>query len=243
MRYGCTVIGELPMLASIFISSAALASVPFDGLTLFNSTMGNGINSTTLINNDGDVVQQWAGLSPIASTPYLLQGGELLRPCRVQPTPPMTGAAYGGRVQRFAFDGTLLWDFTFSDENNQPHHDICAMPNGNVLLIAWERKTQQEGQAVGRQNLNGEIWPDQIVEVQPTGPNSGEIVWEWHLWDHLIQDINPTLPNYGVISEHPEKLDVNKGNIPPMNGDWIHLNALDYNPEPRSNRHEFKHAR
>ena len=231
MRYSGTVTGELPMLASIFISSVALASVPFDGLTLFNLTMGNGINSTTLINNDGNVVQQWTGLPPIASTPYLLQGGELLRPCRVQPTPPMTGAAYGGRVQRFAFDGTLLWDFTFSDENNQPHHDICAMPNGNVLLIAWERKTQQEGQVVGRQNLNGEIWPAQIVEVQPTGPNSGEIVWEWHLWDHLIQDINPTLPNYGVISEHPEKLDVNKGNIPPMNGDWIHLNALDYNPE------------
>ena len=218
------------MLASIFISSVALASVPFDGLTLFNLTMGKGINSTTLINNDGNVVQQWTGLSPIASTPYLLQGGELLRPCRVQPAPPMTGAAYGGRVQRFAFDGTLLWDFTFSDENNQPHHDICAMPNGNVLLIAWERKTQQEGQVVGRQNLNGEIWPDQIVEVQPTGPNSGEIVWEWHLWDHLIQDINPTLPNYGVISEHPEKLDVNKGNIHPKNSDWIHLNALDYNP-------------
>jgi len=33
-----------------------------------------------------------------------------------------------------------------------------------------------------------------------------------------------------VISEHPEKLDVNKGNIHPMGGDWIHVNALDYHP-------------
>jgi hypothetical protein len=231
MRYVCIATGVLHMLTSIFITSTTLAGVPFDGLTLFNQTIGNGLNHTTLINNEGNVVQQWTGLSPIASTPYLLQGGELLRPCRVQPPPPMTGAAYGGRVQRFSFDGTLLWDFTFSDENNQPHHDICAMPNGNVLLIAWERKTQQEGESAGRQNLNSEIWPAQIIEVQPTGPTSGEIIWEWHLWDHLIQDINPTLPNYGVISEHPEKLDINKGNIHPMNGDWIHLNALDYNPD------------
>ncbi len=213
------------------VLAVVIAAVPFDGLTLFNTTMGNGTNRTSLINNDGQTVQEWNDLAPIASTPYLLPGGELLRPCRVQPPPPMTGAAYGGRVQRFTYEGELLWNFRFSDQDNQPHHDICPMPNGNVLIVAWERKTQQEGQAMGRQNLNSEIWPTQIVEVQPTGPESGEIVWEWHLWDHLIQDISPSLPNYGVISEHPEKIDINKGNIHPQNGDWIHVNALDYHPE------------
>jgi len=215
----------------ILVLAGSLTAAPaFDGLTLFNTTMGNGSNRTILINNDGQTVQQWTGLAPIASTPYLLPGGELLRPCRVQPPPPMTGAAYGGRVQRFAFDGTLLWDFTFSDENNQPHHDICAMPNGNVLIVAWDRKTQQEGQAAGRLNLDEDIWPEQIVEVKQTGFMTGEIVWEWHVWDHLVQDVDPDLPNFGVISEHPEKLDVNKGNINPMGGDWIHVNALDYHP-------------
>ena len=79
------------------------------------------------------------------------------------------------------------------------------MPNGNILLIAWERKSQVEGIALGRQNLNGEMWPEQIIEVMPTSPTTGEIVWEWHLWDHLIQDISPSMPNYGVISEHPRK--------------------------------------
>ena len=218
-------------LMATLIPILVITAVPFNGLTLFNTTMGPDSNRTVLINNDGDVLHEWVGASTIASTPYLLQGGELMRPCRVAGQPAMHGAAYGGRIQHFSLDGTLLWDFTFSDENNQPHHDICPMPNGNVLIVAWERKTQQEGQAVGRQNLNGEIWPTQIIEVQPTGPETGNIVWEWHLWDHLIQDMSPSLPNYGVISEHPEKMDINKGNIHPDNGDWIHVNALDYHPE------------
>ena len=220
----------VPNLISAF-SLSLVAAVPFDGLTLYNTTQGPSSNRTVLINNDGDVVHEWVELDAIASTPYLFQGGELLRPCRVFPTPPMNGAAIGGRIQRFSLNGEVLWDFTFFDENNQPHHDICPMPNGNVLILAWERKTQQEGQAVGRQNLTGEIWPTQLIEVQPTGPTSGAIVWEWHLWDHIVQDISPKLPNYGVISQHPEKLDINKGNIPPMNGDWIHVNALDYHPD------------
>ena len=34
-----------------------------------------------------------------------------------------------------------------------------------------------------------------IVEVQPVVPDSGIIVWEWHIWDHLIQDTDSRLPN------------------------------------------------
>ena len=203
----------------------------YEGYTIYNPINGQNSDRTTLINNNGDVIQQWVGADAIASTPYLLPGGELMRPCRANG--PMNGAAKGGRVQHFDADGNIIWDFTLSDANNQPHHDICVMPNGNVLLVAWERKTQAEGQAAGRQNLNSEIWPTQILEVQPTGPTSGAIVWEWHLWDHMIQDISPAYPNYGVISEHPEKIDINKGNVGQgqSEGDWIHVNALDYHPE------------
>ena len=219
----------LSFIALISCFEIALAN-PYDGITLFNDNNGPDSQRTILIDNDGQVINEWFGDGAIASTPYLLQGGDLLRPCRVQGSIPMNGAAVGGRVQRFSYDGDVLWDFTFSDQNNQPHHDICAMPNGNVLMVAWERKTQSQGQSMGRQNLNGEIWPTQIVEVMPTGQTTGDIVWEWHLWDHLIQDISSSFPNYGIISQHPEKLDINKGNIHPQNGDWIHVNALDYHP-------------
>ena len=219
------------MFSHAFLLTITFAIAPYDGITLYNANNGQDSNRTVLINNEGTLLNQWIGAGQIASTPYLLQGGELLRPCRASGNIPMNGAAVGGRIQKFSYEGEVLWDFTFSDQNNQPHHDICAMPNGNVLIVAWERKTQSQGIAVGRQNLNSEIWPGQIVEVKPTGPTTGEIVWRWHLWDHLIQDISPSLPNYGIISQYPEKLDINKGDIHPQNGDWIHVNALDYNAE------------
>ena len=180
-----------------FILIAASLSVPFDGITVYNPNNGPNTNRTILINNDGDLLNEWIGADRISGTPYLLPGGELLRPCRVT---GKNGPEIGGRIQKFSYEGEVLWDFTFGDENNQPHHDICPMPNGNVLILAWDIKTQAEGAAAGRQNLNTEIWPEQIVEVVPTGPTSGEIVWEWHLWDHLIQDNSPSIPNYVIIS-------------------------------------------
>jgi hypothetical protein len=53
------------------------------------------------------------------------------------------------------------------------------------------------------------LQPDCLVEIQPTGMTTGEIVWEWRSWDHLIQDRDKTRPNYGNVSQHPELFDVN----------------------------------
>ena len=53
--------------------------------------------------------------------------------------------------------------------------------------------------------------PDHIIEVKPTGPTSGDIVWEWHAWDHLIQDYDSSKANYGVVEDHPELIDINYG--------------------------------
>jgi hypothetical protein len=90
-------------------------------------------------------------------------------------------------------------------------------------------KTQEEAESMGRVNIDGEIWPTKIVELQP--PN-GTVVWEWHLWDHLIQDVDPSLPNYGVVSDHPELLDINKGApVNNVNGDWLHANAITHNED------------
>ena len=54
-----------------------------------------------------------------------------------------------------------------------------------------------------------DFMPDHIIEVQPTGPTSGTIVWEWHVWDHLIQDYDSSKANYGVVGDHPELVDIN----------------------------------
>ena len=46
------------------------------------------------------------------------------------------------------------------------HHDFEILPNGNVLMIAWERKTGAESIAAGRDPsllLDGELAPLHVI--------------------------------------------------------------------------------
>lgn len=167
--------------------------------------------STYLVDMDSRVVKEWKSDFTPAHSAYLLPNGHLLRPGAERGFGP--GA--GGRIQEFNWDGDLVWDFSITSldrDNFQPHHDICQMPNGNVLVIAYEIKTAEDSEAVGRPTQGGEVQADCVLEIKPTGKNSGEVVWEWHAWDHLIQDVNESRPNYGDVTEHPELIDVNFGN-------------------------------
>ena len=210
-------------------SPAALAQgagAPQEGLTLFQPLAST---TTYLIDNDGAVVHSWAGTFQPANSVYLLENDHLLRTIRVQGGG--TGGS-GGGVQEVAWDGTIIWDYRYANQQHLQHHDVESLPNGNVLLVAWENKTTTEAIAEGRNPawIQGPIFrPDHVVEVQATGATTGTIVWEWHIWDHLIQDFDPTQNNYGVVSDHPELLDIN---FPPHvanQGDWMHVNAIDYN--------------
>ena len=107
------------------------------------------------------------------------------------------------------------------------------MPNGNILMIVWELKTEAEAIEAGRDSASmsqAKLWPDYIIEVDP---NTDEIVWEWHVWDHLIQDFDETKSNYGVVEDHPELIDIN---FQTNDGhpDWMHSNAIDFNEELNS---------
>jgi len=107
-----------------------------------------------------------------------------------------------------------------------------TLPNGNVLLIAWETKTRTEAIAAGRNPTYAPsqgVWTDHLIEVQPTGPTSGTIVWEWHAWDHLIQDYDSSKPNYDSVVDHPELIDVNYAAAGQI--DWMHTNSIDYNKD------------
>jgi hypothetical protein len=111
------------------------------------------------------------------------------------------------------------------------HHDVKYLPNGNVLMIAWEYKSSAEAIAAGRDSsllADGELWPDKIIEVDPS---DNSIVWEWHVWDHLIQDYNSSKSNYGTVAGHPELADLNYVDLPTGIADWTHMNAIDYNSE------------
>ncbi|MDZ7360453.1 MAG: aryl-sulfate sulfotransferase [candidate division KSB1 bacterium] len=200
----------------------------FRGYTLFAPLRST---TTYLIDNDGKLVRSWQSSYQPGNSVYLLENGHLLRTGNAR-NQIFTSGGQGGRVQEFDWDGTLLWDFEYSSNQYLQHHDIEPLPNGNVLLIAWELKSTAEAIAAGRNPAlvsSRGLWPDKIIEVKPQGANGGEIVWEWHAWDHLIQDFDASKPNYGVVADHPELVDLNFSNN--NQPDWLHLNAVDYNPQ------------
>ena len=197
----------------------------YDGYTLFAPILSK---TTYLIDLEGRLVHTWSSDYVPGQSVYLLDKGVLLRSTHRS---DIGGGPTGGGVQKIAWDGTLLWDFSYVSSSYVPHHDIRPLPNGNVLLICWEFKTQEEALAAGRKPTllsEGRLWPEKIVEIKPEGSNGGSVVWEWHLWDHLIQDFDSSKSNYGVIAKHPELMDINFA----LGGkaDWIHANAIDYHP-------------
>lgn len=155
---------------------------------------------------------------------YLLPGGYVLRTVAKSGN-SFTGGPICGEVQKVDWNGNVVWDYVYSTYDSCTHHDIKPMPNGNVLLIAYERKSATLVSNAGGNN-SIEMWPDKIVEVQPVGATGGNIVWEWHAWDHMCQNVNSAKANYVTsISAHPELLNIN--NLQAK--DWLHINGVDYN--------------
>jgi len=116
------------------------------GYTLIASS-----NSTTtyLVDMEGRVVNTWKSDCMPGLSAYLLENGNLLRTGQVK-NPPFFGGGTGGGIQEFAWDGKLVWDYTYVSDTYLPNHDLCKLPNGNVLMIVWEKKTTKETVAAGR---------------------------------------------------------------------------------------------
>ena len=210
-------------------------SQAFDGYTLFAPKHDT---ITYLMDNDGNIVHSWrSGYEPGQSV-YLLENGNLLHASFIGPRGSKTfgGGGDGGRVELFDWDGNLIWELNYSTDQYFSHHDVEPLPNGNILLIVWEYRSQAQALAAGRDpNLlaDGKLWPDSVVEIKPTGTNGADVVWEWHVWDHLIQDYDASKANYGDVGAHPELIDINvwveTGS--PARANWNHMNSIDYNPE------------
>lgn len=221
-----------PLKNILLCAGALLVLLPARAQQWGDYTLYSTQNSTTayLIDTLNSNYHTWTGLTgQTAYSNYLLPGGTLLRTVKTTNS-VFSGGGMAGRVQKVNYSGTLLWDYTYSTTTVCSHHDICPMPNGNVLLIAYELKNAAASAAAGS-NYSGSLWPDHIVEVQPTGTTTGTIVWEWHLWDHLCQDDNPSGGNYvNSVAAHPELYDINAVTLSSQMKDFWHMNGIDYNP-------------
>jgi len=184
---------------------------------------------TYLVDDEGHEVHRWPSAAPPGQATELLPNGLLLRAEEVHDDGAFVGGkGRGGVVEAIDWNGDRVWRFAYHGQEHELHHDIEGLPNGNVLMIAWERKTRAAALAAGRDPerlSDGEVWPDHIIEVDP---RSGDVVWEWHVWDHLVQDRDPTKPGFGDPADHPRRIDVNFTKSGHGAADWNHTNSVDY---------------
>ena len=217
--------------ALYFLCINSIYSSGYNGLILYSNSQGVGTSHTYLMNNGYSYVNIWNHSSGVVGIPHLNPDRSII--VQTKSADHSFGNSHGpigGIFQKLDWDGNTLWNYNYYSDTFHPHHDIEVLPNGNILVLGWEKKSLQEAQAVGRLNIINEIWPLMIVEIQPIDPDSAIIIWEWQLWDHLIQDVDSTIINYGQIYDHPELIDINIGQFTnPNSGDWLHTNAIAYN--------------
>lgn len=222
-----------PPAAPIIIEDVKMSEDIYDGYTLFapkNSKI------TYLVDNQGKVINQWESEYHSGANAELLANGHIIRAASVgyDGNPNIHTPFAGGVIEEFDWDGNLVWQYTYNSDKVLQHHFIDVMPNGNVLMIAYEYFTGDEAIAAGRdpQKLSdGYLTPDHVAEVKKTGPKSGDIVWQWHAFDHLVQDFDKTKANYGVVADHPEKININytpPGPFP-LGADWNHSSSASFN--------------
>jgi hypothetical protein len=193
--------------------------------------------TTSLIDRDGRTVKMWSSDCAPAMSARLLENGHLFRVGALPPgASPFTFSGCGGRVQEYDWDGNLVWDFRYFDDNHVPHHDAVKLPNGNALLLVCERIPAADARAAGRRadTIGGDyVLADGLVEIKPTGRTTGEVVWAWRAWDHLVQEHDRDKGHYGAVAEHPELIDLNLtsgrvGFLSAPGADLAKLQALGY---------------
>lgn len=186
-----------------------------DNLYLFNPEKST---SSYLINQCGELVNQWNFNERPGLTSYILEDGNILR-------------AGKNILEIKNWDDNLIWSYDLSTDGINQHHDIEPLPNGNILLVVHDEfETNEiidEGRDPSTLGLNFKM--DKIIEIEPVGVDQINIVWEWRFVDHLIQDFDNTKGNFGVVTDHPELLDLNFTGA--HQSDFTHVNGVDYNEE------------
>jgi len=214
----------------------------FNGYALYNK---QNVNTAYLIDKNGNIAHTWNCNVSCNYAVLLKENGNIVRGGKYSGN-QLSGAAIGGMVQEIDPNGTVVWEYVYSNSDHCSHHDITLVGD-NVLLTAWEVKSTSQLTQAGYDGANSEKWPTHFVEIAQNG-SSGQIVWEWHIWDHLVQDHDSSKDNYGVVASHPELIDINMisaGGGPPggnSGGDWFHVNGIDYNEELDQIAFSSRHA-
>jgi hypothetical protein len=231
----------LPLISFLGSFSTLFCQQRTIGLTVYDnnhrkgyhllSPMVSGATKSYLIDDCGRVVKSWTGSGMPGTACILGHDGSLIRAKNIVNN--FMALGNGGQIEKYDWNDNLIWSFKLSDSNENLHHDIYEIPNGNILALVWERHSADEAEVLGRTFPLGrtDILSERIIEIQPIDKDSFEIVWQWRLWDHMVQNTSSSMPSYGEASDHPELMDINFYEASDIGRDWWHLNGISYNEE------------
>ena len=204
-----------------------------------------------------------AGDAQLTPQGTLLLGSRGTSPDPENPNPLLVpGQFWGGthgRLTEFAWNGDVIWDITLADTDWVSHHTFHRTETGRTFVLIWDRHTRKEAIKRGRdpRTVNaddalgtdprpgvyiGGLWPDTIMEIAYTGPNTYDVVWEWRGWDHICKDKWKRKDNSERKGKSERKgnsksrtcLDINYHVPLPTDqthrssADYMHANAVDF---------------
>jgi hypothetical protein len=184
----------------------------------------NGSNNAFLVDKTGEKLHEFNFPSNLGNDLEILPNGKLLGIFKAE-NPSIIFGGYAGIVRIMDLEGNIEWEYSLSTADFILHHDVEMLPNGNILVLVWERIDETIAESQGSTSP-GDIYTEKLMEINPT---TNSIVWEWRSFDHIIQDNDPAFPNYGNISQNPQLMHVNY-NLQ-ANGDIMHANGFDYDDD------------
>ena len=181
----------------------------FHGYTLFTAAGSRSSHSegdlfATLVDMEGRVCHRWRSDEGIRSA-CLLESGSLL--VRTRPPPDLDGAKpMGGSsaaILELDWSGKTVWEY----RDPGIHHDYVRLPNGNTLVLVWERiPADLTARVRGGSAADADparMFGDLVREIAP----DGSTVYEWRAWEHLSVEEDAICPQEGRV-------------------EWTHANSL-----------------
>ena len=179
-------------------------------------------NYSYILNKSGERLWNWKFDENLGNDLKLLPTAHVLAMFNNEESPIKFGGGYSGLTQIIDFNDSITWEFEYATKDYLTHHESIFLPNGNLLMLSWERVTQEVAKMHGV-NMDGDIFPEKIIEVDTT---TKEIIWQWRSWDHIIQDYDATKLSYGDILQNKQLIDINYALR--ENGDIMHANGIYY---------------
>lgn len=190
-----------------------------------------GSRTTYLIDRDGYLVHQWESQRSGGGSALMLSDGSVLRAAMAGIPREFSGVRGAtGCIERIGRNGELLWQFVLASPGFQMHDGFDVLPNGNVLLLAWERRVVDSGDVVaGESPAEKEQWIDTILEVKPDGRDGGQIVWRWRSDGHFFSEAKGSDQN-GEASKQSEQVSPSVASDVTSGRASLHFTSVSFHP-------------